>query len=534
MSNNKHKVLKRNILFSPVIIYLWLFILISCKTDQSVPGQVDQAEVAPYREMHRPQYHFSPEKMWMNDPNGLVFFDKEYHLFYQYYPDSTVWGPMHWGHAISKDLIHWEHLPVALYPDSLGYIFSGSAVVDWKNTSGLGQGDQPPLIALFTHHNAERAKSGNTDYESQSLAYSNDKGRTWTKFHGNPVIRNPGIKDFRDPKVIWHEASGQWVLVLAAADRLHIYNSPDLIQWNFVSEFGEKEGNHDGVWECPDLFPLMINDKEKWVLIQNINPGHPNGGSGTQYFIGEFDGKSFINDNPPELSLWLDYGKDNYAGVTWSDAPAKTGQRIFIGWMSNWQYAQQVPTSPWRSAMTLPRTLQLVDTKAGLRLSSFPVPTVTSLRREAVAFSRGDHREKLELLRNVKNRDGLYELQLEFEKPTRGKIELEIFNAVGDVLFVGYDVDQNEYYVDRLTAGRSDFSRQFAGKHVAPCYYNFTKVKMHIFLDVSSIELFADDGRTVITEIVFPSQPYTDITLNPDELPLKMIRGRVFELSSIW
>ncbi|MBK8504111.1 MAG: glycoside hydrolase family 32 protein [Saprospiraceae bacterium] len=329
------------------LIFLYIAIsLFGCMNGSETETKQGVNAVVSYQEAHRPQYHFTPEKMWMNDPNGMVYYEGEYHLFYQYYPDSTVWGPMHWGHAISKDLIHWEHLPIALYPDSLGYIFSGGAVIDWKNTSGLGTPSQPPMVAFFTYHNAEIAKAGGIEVESQAIAYSLDKGRSWTKFPGNPVIKNPGIKDFRDPNVIWHEGSNQWVLVLAASDRLHIYNSPNLRDWNLASEFGEKDGNHDGVWECPDLFPLQIDGQEKWVLLQNISPGHPNGGSGTQYFIGDFDGKVFKNDNPPAMSLWLDYGKDNYAGVTWSDAPNKGGQRTFIGWMSNWQYAQQVPTAP--------------------------------------------------------------------------------------------------------------------------------------------------------------------------------------------
>ena len=225
-----------------------------------------------FNEPHRPQFHFTPDSMWMNDPNGLVYFDGEYHLFFQHYPGDIVWGPMHWGHAVSKDLIHWEHLPIALYPDSLGYIFSGSAVIDWKNTSGLQQGSAPPMIAIFTHHNMEGEHAGANDFQYQSIASSNDRGRSWTKYAGNPVLKNPGIRDFRDPKVIWYEEGQEWIMVFAAHDRVMFYSSPDLINWTKESEFGEKTGAHGGVWECPELFPITFSGEIKWVLLVSINP----------------------------------------------------------------------------------------------------------------------------------------------------------------------------------------------------------------------------------------------------------------------
>ena len=220
-----------------------------------------------YTEQYRPRFHFSPDSMWMNDPNGMVFYEGEYHLFYQHHPHSNVWGPMHWGHAISTDLIHWEHLPIALYPDSLGTIFSGSAVIDWNNSSGLGTSGQPPMVAIFTHHNQNLADQGSDRFQYQSLAYSLDKGRSWTKYQGNPVLENPGIRDFRDPKVIWHGESEKWIMALAAQDRIMFYSSPDLIHWTLESAFGENTGAHGGVWECPDLFPLVYEEEEKLSLI---------------------------------------------------------------------------------------------------------------------------------------------------------------------------------------------------------------------------------------------------------------------------
>ena len=260
------------------IIGFLLLVTMACKSQIGKESNL-------YQESHRPQFHFSPPQMWMNDPNGMVFYDGEYHLFYQNNPDSTVWGPMHWGHAVSKDLVHWENLPIALYPDSLGFIFSGSAVVDWKNTTGLGETSQPPLVAIFTYHNPVQGKSDGVSFQSQAIAYSTDKGRSWQKYSGNPVLPNPGERDFRDPKVFWYETTSQWKMVLAVKDRIFIYSSPDLKVWHKESEFGDQSGAHEGVWECPDLFPLSINSKEKWVMLVSLNRGGPNGGSATQYFI---------------------------------------------------------------------------------------------------------------------------------------------------------------------------------------------------------------------------------------------------------
>ena len=241
-------------------------------------------------EKYRPQIHFSPKEKWMNDPNGMVYHNGIYHLFYQYYPDSNVWGPMHWGHAVSTDMIRWKHQSIALYPDSLGYIFSGSAVVDVNNTSGFGVNGKPPFVAIFTHHDPKGEASGRNDYQNQSIAYSVDDGKTWIKYKNNPVVRNPGIKDFRDPKVMWFAKEKKWIMTLATLDRITFYSSNDLKNWSKESEFGKNAGAHGGVWECPDLFPLNYNGKKVWVLIVSINPGGPNGGSATQYFLGDFDG----------------------------------------------------------------------------------------------------------------------------------------------------------------------------------------------------------------------------------------------------
>jgi fructan beta-fructosidase len=470
------------------------------------------------QEPHRPQFHFSPQAHWMNDPNGMVYYDNEYHLFYQYYPDSTVWGPMHWGHAVSRDLIHWEHLPVALYPDSLGYIFSGSAVVDAANTTGFKNGDEHPLVAIFTYD-----KNG---FETQAIAYSNDKGRNWTKYDNNPVIKNPGEKDFRDPKVFWHLQSDHWVMSLAVANRIQFYRSKNLKDWELTGEFGREHGNHDGVWECPDLFPLPVSGtgESKWVLLVSINPGSPNGGSGTQYFIGNFDGNTFANENDPATELFIDYGRDNYAGVTWGNAPE--GRTIFLGWMSNWNYAQVVPTETWRSAMTLPRDLSLKSTSNGIRLVSSPSPEVYHLRGDKRSLSFNQT-----LIHN-----GLLELKIEINQDESSATDfgVELFNDRNENVRIGYDRAANRFYIDRTNAGKKEFSEDFAGVHYAPRVADHNSLRFHLFVDVASVELFADGGSTCMTSIFFPTSNFSHIRLYTQGGEAKLVGTELYELKSIW
>jgi fructan beta-fructosidase len=446
-----------------------LLIFFACQnTDDSSLSDVSA-------EAHRPHFHFTPPAKWMNDPNGMVYYEGEYHLFYQHYPDSTVWGPMHWGHAISTDLVHWEHLPIALYPDSLGYIFSGSAVVDWKNTSGLGEKGAPPLIVIFTHHDPVGEKGGKNDFQYQSIAYSNDKGRTWTKYEGNPVVPNPGIRDFRDPKVIWDEGSEQWVMVFAAGDHVKFYRSPNLKDWEYLSDFGREWGSHAGVWECPDLFPMKIEgtDEVKWVLLLSINPGGPNGGSATQYFVGHFDGQSFVLDEEfaervkpispeSEKAVWLDWGRDNYAGVTWSDAP--DNRRLFMGWMSNWDYAQVVPTEAWRSAMTLPRELRLKRTEGQFQLETKPVKELQALRGKQFTIEPKKLSGELNLTEQLDFSPATSEmiLELELHDYTAVDVSIVLSNTQGESYRIGLDAAHSRFYSDRTKAGDASFSTAFA------------------------------------------------------------------------
>ncbi|MDQ3250007.1 MAG: glycoside hydrolase family 32 protein, partial [Chloroflexota bacterium] len=331
------------------------------------------------QELFRPLFHFSPPANWLNDPNGLVYYAGEYHLFYQYHPHSAVWGPMHWGHAVSRDLVQWQHLPIALYPDELGMIFSGSAVIDWQNTAGFGK---EAMIALFTHDRP--------DGQRQSLAYSTDQGRTWTKYAGNPLIDTPPAeKDFRDPKVIWYaesEVAGHWVMLLAVGDSIWFYTSPTLLDWTFVGEFGSGHGAHDGVWETPELFKLPVDDgpELRWVLAVGVGEGATIDRLGTQYFVGAFDGATFTNENAPGLELWADYGTDFYAAQAWNDAPDQ--RQVWLAWLNNWRYARTVPTAPWRGVMSLPRAVSLRTVPAGIRLVQQPVDELKNLRTQHTSW----------------------------------------------------------------------------------------------------------------------------------------------------
>ncbi|WP_188765160.1 glycoside hydrolase family 32 protein [Emticicia aquatilis] len=484
-----------------------------------------------YQEQHRPQFHFTPEKGWMNDPNGLVYYDGEYHMFYQHYPDSTVWGPMHWGHAISKDLVGWEHLPIALYPDSLGYIFSGSIVVDENNTTGFQTGKEKPLVAIFTYHDMVKEKLGRNDRESQGIAYSLDKGRTWTKYEKNPVIPNKGDTDFRDPKVFWHEASKHWIMPLAVGKKLEIFTSPNLKEWEKASEFGLKESVNDGVWECPDLISFKTEaGVEKWVLIQNIGRGAINGGSGTQYFVGNFDGKTFTNDNSPETKLWLDYGADNYAGVTWFNAP--NNERIYIGWMSNWDdYANLVPTSTWRSGMTVPRKLTLINTPDGYRLAQMPVKQLETLRISSTNIPKQTITNTL----SIDNKSVLNELDLSFDLSASTATELGfvLSNSKNEKLIVGYDKTSKQIFIDRTNAGKSDFSSKFAKKHKAP-FNDVKELTIKALVDNASIEVFVNGGKIAMTDLFFPTEDYTKIELYSKGGNTELVSGTIHPLKSIW
>ncbi|MDW7695840.1 glycoside hydrolase family 32 protein [Flammeovirgaceae bacterium SG7u.111] len=511
-----------------LLIMLLGISLLSCETQQTDTESKGQlvAEAPNYQQQYRPQYHFSPPQQWMNDPNGMVYYEGEYHLFYQHYPDSNVWGPMHWGHVVSPDMVNWENLPIALYPDDLGMIFSGSAVVDWKNTSGFGTETNPPLVAIFTYHDMEKEKAGVVEHQTQGIAYSTDKGRSWAKYEGNPVLKNPGIWDFRDPKVRWYEPQQKWIMTLAVKDHISFYSSPDLKNWTLESDFGNNIGAHGGVWECPDMFPMVDSEgNEKWVTFLSINPGGPQGGSATQYFVGDFDGKTFT---PADTVIrWIDYGADNYAGVTWSDIPEEDGRRLFLGWLSNWQYANIVPTYDWRSAMTIPRTLNLtVDNY----LLQKPVKELGNIMRSAQLI------EDFEFA-GIDTVDGLElaETAHFFFNASMGdarRLEMIMGNEKERFKLI-VDLDSQQLITDRSQSGLVDFHPAFADIHQLDLKEGFELQNIEVFIDAASVEIFINDGRYVFTELIFPESPYTQVSFKADS-EVKINGFSYNEVNSIW
>lgn len=616
-----------------------------------------------YREPFRPQFHFTPATNWMNDPNGMFFYEGEYHLFYQYNPFGDKWGHMSWGHAVSPDMVHWKHLPLALAEENDIMIFSGSAVVDWKNTSGFGKDGKPPLLAIYTGHYTKKP------LQNQQIAYSNDRGRTWTKFQGNPVL-DINDKDFRDPKVIWHEPTERWVMAVAwpTHKKVRFYSSPNLKDWTHLSDFGPA-GSTTGIWECPDLFPLSAKRGDnRWVLIVNVGSGAPAGGSGCQYFVGSFDGtrfsldpsypkpqsefvpqgkliadfengygdwqisgdafaeapargtlanqqevagfrgQSLVNtyhrgdqtrgkltspefeithnhlsfliggghlpgragicllidgrtvriatgDNAERLSwkswnvsefrgkrarveifdqetggwghinvdhivladqparpasvpaLWADFGPDFYAAVTWSDIPKRDGRRLWLGWMSSWPYAGDVPTSPWRSAMSIPRELTLRQTSEGLRLFQQPVKELEKLRTKKFQKKNATISELNEWLSKEKFSGPMWELELEFDAKSLskngGELALHLLRAANQQTILRYNTETSTVSLDRTQSGNTQFHNAFANTFRT----QLTKANtspLRLFIDTSAIEVFGNEGEAVITALVLP------------------------------
>ena len=430
------------------------------------------------REQYRPLYHHTPAYGWMNDPNGMFFKDGVWHLYFQHNPYGSQWENMTWGHSTSTDLIHWTFQGDPIQPDAWGAIFSGSSVVDKNNTAGFGEN---AIVALYT-------SAG--ENQTQSMAYSTDNGKTFTKYDGNPIITS-NVPDFRDPHMFWNEDIKKWNMILAAGQQMNIYSSDNLKDWKFESSFGAEYGSHGGVWECPDLMKMKVRgtDKEKWMLVCNINPGGPSGGSATQYFVGDFDGHKFTCESKPEVTKWMDYGKDHYATVTFDNAP--NGRHVALAWMSNWQYANQVPTMQYRSANSIPRDLGLFEYKGNTYCSVTPSEEITAARSKKPSKSLS---EACEMVVNLK-----------------GDATITLSNSKGEKVVMTYKAKDETFSMDRTLSGKTDFSSDFAAITTAPVYGKMNKLR--IFIDKSSIEVFDNDGKMAMTNLVFPTKPYDKVTI---------------------
>ncbi len=488
----------------------------ACWEELALSDTFDFDEEEPFR----PHFHFTPAYGWMNDPNGMFYKDGEWHLFYQYNPYGSMWGNMHWGHAVSRDLVTWEHLPVALSPDGWGAIFSGSCVVDTENTAGFGEG---AVVALYTSADM---------HQMQSLAYSTDNGRTFTTYAKNPVLITDS--ECRDPHLFRDERHGRWVMVLAAAlDReIRIYTSPDLKAWTLRSSFGHGYGARKGVWECPDLVELPVRgtDRTKWVLIVNLNPGGPYGNCATQYFVGEFDGETFRCDTEPSVTKWMDRGMDHYAAVTWHNAPA--GRHTLLGWMSNWQYANEVPTMRYRSAMTLPRELELREEADGsVSLAVSPAPEVDALRSArstSETFSVGTTARVRQL---PAAHDRICEIEIAFTpQPNCGNLFLTLSNDRKQEVTMCCNPATGICKMDRRQSGNVSFSKDFPKVTTATCAAADGSIGLRIFVDRSSIEAFAADGSFVMTDLVFPDTPYTTLSIRTDRGRCDIDRLNIYSL----
>lgn len=459
------------------------------------------------RETYRPVYHHTPVYGWMNDPNGMFYKDGVYHLYFQYNPYGSMWANMTWGHSTSTDLTHWTYEGTAIVPDAWGAIFSGSCVVDKDNTAGFGKG---AVVAFYT--SAKSTPWG--DVQSQSMAYSLDNGKTFIKYEHNPILTSTE-RDFRDPKVFWYAPGKHWVMMLAVGQEMQIYSSGNLKEWKKESSFGAMQGAHGGVWECPDLVELPIEGtkEKKWVLICNLNPGGPFGGSAAQYFAGSFDGKKFVNESPTQTK-WLDWGKDNYATVTWSNAPA--GRCIALGWMSNWQYANNVPTTQYRSANTLARDLTLYRVGGELYLKSKPSPEIKKARAEEKKIPTFEVKGNYEVASLLADNKGAYEIEMAIENKGTSKIDFSLMNEKGEKVAMYYDVVRKQFVMDRSASGIVGFSRDFPAVTVAPVR-NTDQIHLRLFIDRSSVEAFGEEGEYVMTNLVFPAEPYNRMVFSSDK-----------------
>ena len=516
-----------------------LLLLTGCGPDASseeASTADDASASAPtFSEQYRPQFHYSPPQNWMNDPNGLVYHDGTYHLFHQYNPEGNTWGHMSWYHATSEDLVHWTHEGVAIPEEGNEMIFSGSAVVDSANTSGFGNGENSsPMVAIYTSHYTLEGDSMN---QAQSLAYSTDGGETWTKYAENPVLDHPD-PDFRDPNVFWYAPEQKWVMTVAlpTQKKVQFYESTNLTDWTLLSTFGPA-GAETGIWECPALFrvPVEGTDRREWVLQVDLNPGSVAGGSGGQYFVGNFDGTTFT---PREGSLeqgphWVDYGPDFYATIPWSNVPNDDGRALWLAWMNNWSYAQSIPTSPWRSAQTVARSVRLRTIDGAPRLIQTPVQELQKLRSNPVQLEARSLSDTMSL-----SEDGvsgtLLEVAATFEPETAQTMGLSVRVGEDEKTIVGYDAESETVFVDRRRSGVVDFHEDFAARDEAPLALHNGQVKLHVLVDRSSVEVFANEGARVLTHRIFPDSTSTGVEAFASGGTAQLTQLDAWSLRSIW
>ena len=454
------------------------------------------------REKFRPVYHHTPVYRWMNDPNGMFYKDGVYHLYFQHNPYGSTWGNLSWGHSTSTDLVNWKFEGDAITPDAWGMIFSGSSVVDYENTAGFGEG---AVVAFYT--SAKPSPWG--DVQTQSMAYSLDNGETFIKYEGNPIVISDK-RDFRDPKVFWYAPGKHWVMILAGGQEMDIYTSKNLKEWKYESSFGAKQGAHGGVWECPDLVELPVEgtDEKKWVLICNINPGGPFGGNAAQYFVGTFNGRKFVNEAPTQTK-WMDWGKDHYATVTFSGAP--DGRCIALGWMSNWQYQNVLPTMQFRGSNTIARDLTLYRQDGELLLRCAPSPEIEQARKEQVDIKSFKTKDSYEIPSLLDDNGGAYEIDMTIKNAGASRIMFALSNSKGEKVNMYYDVMRKQFVMDRSESGKVDFSADFPAVTVAPVA-DTDNITLRLFVDRSSIEAFGDGGKFVMTNQIFPSEPYNKLS----------------------
>jgi len=481
-----------------------------------------KAQGSGYDQPYRPQVHFSPREHWTNDPNGLVFFHGEYHLFFQFNPFGDEWGHMSWGHAVSKDLLHWQELPVAIPEKDGEMVFTGSVVVDQKNSSGFCAPGSECLVAVYTGHYSTTGKT----LQTQNLAYSRDDGRTWTRYSGNPVL-DLHMADFRDPSVSWDEARKHWLMVVSLPKerRVRFYTSADLKQWVQASDFGPA-GNVDGDWECPDLLhiPGEKSGGGMWALKVGLNPGAPQGGSGEQYFLGDFDGKQFTASSEPGSHGWTNYGKDDYCAISFYGIP-KSEKPILIGWMNNWQYASKLPTSPWRGQMSLPRRLSLLKDAGGLALAQEPV----------TAALRGDHSEIStsnggKLSNSVQ--EPPFEVDLNFGRPSETVFGVRLYTDEQHWTEIGFDQVKKEFYIDRTKSGTA-IAPEFPGRTTAPLIAS-RSYDLRLIVDRLSIEAYAQNGTIAMTDLIFPPSQSNRIESFSGSGKAVLVKGEIWKLASIW